>query len=159
MFFTFFQTCGRFRLRRYPSCSGWAAVHRELSSWASSVQRRWPSRRCENRRRRTLNTCENSSIPTSLASSKSAATFKDVIPSADEVQYVNMYLFFSQGCVHPGTVLLHHHGVLCTGSAIRGAEGGEESDPQASGGLGLGHCQRHELPTPAQDHPQRSQVS
>lgn len=61
--------------------------------------------------------------------------------------------------MHSGTLLLHHHGVLCTGPAVWGAEGREESDPQDAGGLGLGHCQRHELPSPAQDHSQGSQVS
>lgn len=65
----------------------------------------------------------------------------------------------TQGRVHSGTVLLHHHGVLCPGPAVRGAEGRKESDPQAAGGLGLRHRQRHELPPPAQDHPQRSQVA
>lgn len=61
-------------MRRFRSCSGWAAVHKERSSWASSALKRWPSRRCASRRRRTLNTCENSNIQISLASSKSTTT-------------------------------------------------------------------------------------
>lgn len=68
----FLQTCGRFRLRRSRSCSGWAAAHKEPSSSASSAPRRWPSRRCESRRRRTSNTCESSSTQISSVSSMSA---------------------------------------------------------------------------------------
>lgn len=66
------QTCGRFRLRRSRSCSGWAVVHKEPSSLASSALRRWPSRRCESRRRQTSNTCESSSTQISSVSSMSA---------------------------------------------------------------------------------------
>lgn len=65
------QTCGRSRLRRFRSSSGWAAVHREPSFWASSALKKLPSKRCASRKKRTLNTCENLSIPTSSASSKS----------------------------------------------------------------------------------------
>lgn len=64
-----------------------------------------------------------------------------------------------QGCVHPGALLLHHHGVLRPGSALRGAACRAQGHPFAPGGLVHGHRRRHELPAPPQDHPPRPQVA
>lgn len=64
------QTRGRCHSRRSRSCSGWEVGHRELSSWANSGLRRWPSRKLGIRTRRTSSTCGSSSIPTLSPSSR-----------------------------------------------------------------------------------------
>lgn len=61
--------------------------------------------------------------------------------------------------MHSGTLLLHHHGILCPRPAVWGVESREESDPPDAGRLVFRNCQWHELPAFAQDHPQRSQIS
>ena len=55
-----FQTIGRFRLRISLTCSGWAAVPRELSSSGNSARRRSPSRKSEMSRKRISNIYGNS---------------------------------------------------------------------------------------------------
>lgn len=63
-----------------------------------------------------------------------------------------------QRYLHAGSVLLHHHGVLCTGAAVWGAESRQEDPTVPAHGLGHGHRWRNELSAPPQDHPQRSEV-
>ena len=56
-------------------------------------------------------------------------------------------------------MLLHPHGVLCSGTAVRGAESRQEDHSLPAHGLGHGDRRGHELPPPPQDHPQRPQVT
>lgn len=56
-------------------------------------------------------------------------------------------------------MLLHHHGVLCPGTAVRGAQSRQEDNSITADGLGHGYCRRHELSSPPQDHSQRPQVT
>lgn len=64
-----------------------------------------------------------------------------------------------QGGVHPGALLLHHHGVLRPGPALRGAACRAQGHPLPPRRLVHGHRRRHELPAPPQDHPPRPQVA
>lgn len=56
-------------------------------------------------------------------------------------------------------MLLHHHGVLRSGTTVRGAESRQEDHAIPAHGLGHGYRWGNELPSPPQDHPQRPQVS
>lgn len=61
--------------------------------------------------------------------------------------------------MYPGSVLLHHYGVLCPGPALRGAASRQEDSSVPAHGLGHGHRWRNELSSSPQDHPQRPQVT
>lgn len=64
-----------------------------------------------------------------------------------------------QGYLYPGSMLLHHHGVLCPGTAVWGAESRQEDPAVPAHGLGHGYRWGNELSSPPQDHPQRPQVT
>lgn len=63
-----------------------------------------------------------------------------------------------QGYLHPGPVLLYHHGVLPIRTAVRDPPGRTRAARQSRPRLGQADRQWHELPPHTQDHTPRSQV-
>lgn len=63
------------------------------------------------------------------------------------------------GGMHPGPVLLHHHGVLSVRATVQPAAGGRVAQSPAVHGLGQGGGPRHGLLALAQDHPPRPKES